>query len=558
MNLFNGRDGKMDRFKRFFLPAIIGLMVIVTGQAQGAPPAPQSFHRPLVFEPNQGQAPAQFKWLGRSSSYQVLLDGDSATIVIPEKTDRQAASTGLPGKRPARRLKYSAVRMKLAGSRPWKDVTGADLTGGVSNYLNNRDLKRSINHVPQYGRITIANVYEGIDLIFYTNGGDLEYDFAVAPGANPEQIQVVFEGTKDMRLDRESGDLIVTFPDGSELRQLKPKVYQQVGDKRVEIAGDYRLLEQRRAAFRLAGYDRNHALVIDPRLVIARSFDGDRDDLAKAIAVDDNGNTYITGATDSLNFPVTNNSVFEHFKVCGSFPLDPTFCPPDLLSNIFIAKVTSDGSIGFVTYSGPGSGNGIAVDSSGIYVTGEAIPQDVDITGFPFDNDAGDLFVQRMSLDGQGLYFTIAGGPGEGFGDGHDAGNGIAPDDLHNAWAVGVATYATLLTPTATRHVILVKIAPDGSKLVQRGFSSSGQDAGMGVAVADFKPWITGTTCGDDFPTTDGFMHRGPHCAAFVLQLDEAGNPNMGMTFGGFDGDDAGVAIVTNGSNDAFVTGYAN
>ena len=97
--------------------------------------------------------------------------------------------------------------MKLAGSRPWVDITGDEPTGGVSNYLNNRDLKRSVNHVPQYGRVKVANVYEGIDLIFYTNGGDLEYDFVVAPGANPEQIQVVFDGTKKMRVDPKSGDL---------------------------------------------------------------------------------------------------------------------------------------------------------------------------------------------------------------------------------------------------------------------------------------------------------------------------------------------------------------
>src|SRR5215468_4682624 len=81
-----------------------------------------------------------------SSGYQVLLDGDSATIVIPDKTDLQAASTRLPGTRPVLRLKYSAVRMKLAGSRLWKDITGDELTGGVSNYLNNRDVKRSVNN----------------------------------------------------------------------------------------------------------------------------------------------------------------------------------------------------------------------------------------------------------------------------------------------------------------------------------------------------------------------------------------------------------------------------
>ncbi len=122
----------------------------------------------------------------------------------------------------------------------------------MSNYFNHRDPQHSINRIPQYRRVKVANVYQGIDLIFYTNGGDLEYDFDVSPGANPQQIQVVFEGTKKMRVDPQSGDLVVTLPDGSELRQLKPKVYQQLGEKRAEIAGGYRLLAQQRAAFTLA------------------------------------------------------------------------------------------------------------------------------------------------------------------------------------------------------------------------------------------------------------------------------------------------------------------
>jgi hypothetical protein len=325
--------------------------------------------------------------------------------------------------------------------------------------------------------------------MFYNNGEDLEYDSAVAPGANPEQIQAVFQGTKGMRVDPKSGDLILTLPGGSEVRQLKPQVYQQVGDKRVEIAGDYRLLEHERVAFTVSDYDRSHALVIDPRLTISRSFSAEKDDQATAIAVDANGNTFITGFTFSLNFPVSNNSQFLHPKRCGSFPFDPGFCG-SLESDAFVAEMTSDGSIGFVTYNGVGSGNGIAVDSSGVYVTGQAIQPDSDVNDFPFDNDNGELFVQRLSLTGQ--------------------------------------------------------------------FSSSGDDVGMGVAVSARQPWITGKTCGDGFPTTDGIVHQLNHCAVFVIHLDEAGNPMMSTVFGGIDNDDVGAAIATNGSNTAYVTGYTN
>ena len=505
-----------------------------------------------MFEPNRGQAPAQVKWLGQSSRYQVRLDSESVTVVIPDKSDLQVVSPKFPGIQTAHKLKYSAVRMKLEGSRPWNEITGAGRAAGVSNYVKPRNLDRSINGVPQYGRVKVANVYEGIDLLFYTNGGDLEYDFAVAPGANPKQIQMDFEGARGMRVDAKSGDLILTLSDGSELRQLRPKVYQQAGDRRVEIAGAYKLSGRARAAFTLAGYDRSRGLVIDPRLTISRSFDGLKDDEANAIAVDANGNTFITGYTLSLNFPITNDSEYVHPNHCGV-----DFCGSDLESDVFIAEVGSDGSIAFVTYDGVGSGRGIAVDSSGIYVTGEAIPPDGDIPIFPFNNNAGDLFVQRLSLTGQSIYFTIAGGPGEGFGNGHDFGNAIALDDLHNAWAVG-ATYRDG-GPISSGDALIVEIAPDGSKLVQRTYSSTdGNDVAMGVAVADLRPWVTGTTCGSDFVTTDGTTHAPGHCGVFVLHLDEAGNRLMGTIFGGVDGDDGGVAIAMNGGNAVYVTGYAN
>jgi hypothetical protein len=523
------------------------LSALIAGGLLSAAQAPQPFHRPLVFEPNQGQAPAQIKWLGQSSSYQVLLGGEGATIIIPDKTGLGAASKRLPGTPPPLHIPYRAVRMKLGGNRPWNEISGAEPTGGVSNYVNNRDLKHSVNRVPQYGRVKVANVYEGIDLIFYTNAGDLEYDFAVAPGADPKQIQVVFEGTKEMRLDPKSGDLIVTLPDGSELRQLKPKVYQQVGDKRVEIAGGYRLAGPQRAAFTLAGYDRSQALVIDPRLTIARSIGGNKDDQANAIAVDNNGNSFITGFTISMNFPVTDKSSYENCKVFGTFG----FCGGPT-ADIFVAEVAGDGSIPFVTYDGVGSGNGIAVDSTGIYITGEISPpdSDADVSTFPFDNNNGEFFIQKLSINGAPGYFTFAGGPDRDFG------SGIALDSEHNAWAAG-ASYGGIAIGAS--DVLIVKVAPDGKKLFEIRYTSTGEDVAYGVAVdpAD-QPWITGKTCGDGFPTSDGILHKLNNCAVFVLQLVKSGiQTKLGMILGGDNGvDDVGVAIAANGSNAAYVTGY--
>ena len=146
---------------------------------------PQSFRRPLVFEPNLGQAPAGVKWIGRASGYQLLLTNEGATIVVPESPT------------PA----YAAVRMNLTGSKAWDEITGLEPTGGVSNYLFGNDPKQWRTGIPHYARLSATQVYDGIDLVFYGNGGDLEYDFVVAPGADPKQIRLAFDGVDEMRVD---------------------------------------------------------------------------------------------------------------------------------------------------------------------------------------------------------------------------------------------------------------------------------------------------------------------------------------------------------------------
>ena len=229
----------------------------------------------------------------------------------------------------------------------------------MSNDLSQTDLKSWISNVAQYQRVKVARVYEGIDLIFYTNPGNLEYDFVVAPGADPKQIQVVFEGMSGVRVDEKTGDLVLTVPDRSELRQFRPKVYQQIANKRVEIVGGYRMLGRGRAGSALAAYDRGRELVIDPTVDFTTFFGGNSADEPHAIAVDRDGLTYVTGGTFSRNFLATNGTRWED---CMVFDFGG-FCSTGF--NTFVAKLDAIGKVIFATYGGVGAGNGIAVDSMG-------------------------------------------------------------------------------------------------------------------------------------------------------------------------------------------------
>ena len=520
------------------------LPALIAGKLLTAAPLPQqSFHRPLTFEQNKGQAPKPVSWLARGSGYQVRFDSEGATFIFVDRSDLLNVPRRRPGSLTQLNVTYRVIRMKLAGSRPWNRISGAEPTGGVSNYLNDRDAKRSLNHLPNYNRVKVAGVYKGIDMIFYSNGGDLEYDFAIAPGADPEQIQVAFDGANDLRVDPQSGDLVLNLPGGAELRQARPRVYQQVGKERVEVAGAYKLLGRQRAAFTLDDYDRSELLVIDPHLMLARSFGGSLSDEAHGIAIDAAGNSYITGTTFSSDFlTLTNQQIIK----CKPFGLNGTCDTQD----VFVTKVSSQGEIVFSTYRAVGAGNGIAVDSSGVYITGIAKPPNNDDSRtFTFQNNNGDMFVMRLSLAGELIYFQLVGGPGA------DRGLSIALDSQHNAWLAG-QTSPDQFFDAASNDYLLAKVDPNGNLLLSLTGGSDEDDGAFAITVdpAD-QPWVTGWTCGGGFPTTDGIFHRPNKCAVFVLQLSPSGQEKMGMIFGGTEFDDIGMAIVSNGSNAAYVAG---
>jgi hypothetical protein len=296
---------------------------------------------PLSFEANHGQSDAQVRFLARGGGYTIFLTDDEAVLTL-RKSSVVSGQSSVAGNRlssvvsgllagilrfPQQTTDYgprtteSVLRMKLVGASTSAAVTGADVLPGRSNYFIGNDPKKWRTNVPSYARVKYEGVYPGVDLVYYGNQRQLECDFVLAPGADPNQIKLSFAGADGMRVDAASGDLVLKVGD-NEVRFHKPAFYQPAvaavssppspsvasasgPDARhsFPLSGITRhcsfvLASNNEVAFRVAGYDPNRALVIDPVLVYSTYLGGSDDDWGYGITVDSSGNAYVTGTTD--------------------------------------------------------------------------------------------------------------------------------------------------------------------------------------------------------------------------------------------------------------------
>src|SRR5947207_6050798 len=156
---------------------------------------------------------------------------DAETSIVLSRHANQPERPG-PQSAAADAVEQAVVRMKLEkASRP-RRVIGTEKLPGVSNYFIGNDPAQWHTDVPHYARIQYEGVYPGIDLVWYGNQRRLEYDFVVAPGADPKQIRIAYAGAESLDVAA-NGDLVLRTALG-EVRQQKPRVYQQIGGKRVE------------------------------------------------------------------------------------------------------------------------------------------------------------------------------------------------------------------------------------------------------------------------------------------------------------------------------------
>ncbi|HTA45935.1 MAG TPA: SBBP repeat-containing protein, partial [Bryobacteraceae bacterium] len=445
--------------------------------------------------------------------------------------------------------------MKFVGTNSNPEISGIDAQPGHSNYFLGNDPSKWRADVPNYARVRYHDLYRGIDLIYYGNQNHLEYDLVVSPGASSEKIRFQFEGARQIRLNA-NGDLLVKAG-SAELRLVKPRIYQEIDGVTHDIDGHYVLRGGRQVGFKIAPYNRNRRLVIDPILSYASYLGGNSDDVAYAVAMDGAGNSYTAGYTLSANFPATAGA-YKSTAPGGS-------------SDVFVAKYTSAGALVFSTYLGGGGADvayGIAVDSAGVYVTGSTTSADFPTSAGVWQTSlkgSPNAFVASLNAAGSALlYSTYLGGTGT------EIAFGIAVDGSHEATVTGTTSSANYPTTTGAwqtsfgggnTDVFLTRLNAAGTALVYSTLiGGSGDETGSGIAVDSLgNSYIAGYTGSANFPVTAGAAQ--PTSAgdydAFATAVNTAGTAPIYSTFLGGTLEDYGYGIAVDANQNAYITGVS-
>src|SRR6266849_3670850 len=261
---------------------------------------------PLSFEENMGQTAREVRYVSHGSRYELFLTPQEAVLALRPNLPldlspphRAATIRTLREARQAGQL--TVMRLRLEGANPEAQILGIDRLPNKVNYFIGNDPKKWHSNVSSYARVKYTSVYPGVDLVFYGNQGRLEYDFVVAPGADPHVIALKLEGARRMSINSR-GDLVLSVS-GGEVEFQKPVIYQNVKGERREIAGRYALSGDHRVTFAVASYDRTEPLVVDPALTYSTYLGGGADELGFEIAVDAAGDAFVAGQTLSTDFP---------------------------------------------------------------------------------------------------------------------------------------------------------------------------------------------------------------------------------------------------------------
>jgi len=542
-----------------FVFGLTGLAFLATGTAQTASPAmaagvQQSYGKlPLSFEANQGQADSKVKFASRGPGYSLYLTDSSAVLAL---TPPDAAKSTT-----------DVIRMELLRANPNNAVSGADQLPGTVNYFIGSDPSKWHSNIATYAKVRYSNIYDGVDLIYYGNQRQLEYDFVVAPGASPRTIRLHFSGAGKLSLAA-NGDLSIRTSN-DQIAFRKPEIYQEANGRRISVPGRFTLLASHDVSFALGKYDHTQPLVIDPVLAYSTFLSGTKGDAANAIAVDAAGEAYVTGTVASSNFPVTEGAYLTRNK--SNTP------------KAFVSKLNATGTgLIYSTYLGGSGGDSpgsIVLDSAGdAYIAGSTGSQDFPVTAgaylstlvtdeSPYNGGGG--FVTKLNPTGTALlYSTYFSAPVSGMAADSSGNTYLAGATSSSIFPVTPGALRTTFVPNQTAIAIgyVSKLNPTGTALEYSTFLGGsgglpyfyppyGGDFARAIAVdAAGNAYVTGFTWSVDFPVTPGAFQTTDNeisnqaWTGFVTKLNPTGTALVYSTYLGGSG---------NNSNGEFMNGIA-
>jgi hypothetical protein len=555
-----GKTGKNTghRMRAAFLAAAIaavtGVMLHFTttvhaarasGPAPAAPPspslkaqpkslpqsAPTALSLPLFFEPNQGQTAAQVKFLARGAGYGLFLTADEAVLRLQRSVSIPHSAVG------AEPAVSSVIRMRLEGASLAAEVSGTEPLAGKSSYFIGNDPSQWRRGIPQFARVEYRSVYPGVDLVYYGNQGQLEYDFRVAPGAEPNQIALSFDGASAHIDSGDSGDLIVSTDHG-DIRFRAPRIYQpaapgsrnESGSAEKTIAGGFRQLAGNKIGFTVGAYDRGRELVIDPVLTYSTYFGGSNNEGLVKVAVDSALAIYLVGSTDSTDFPVTNGSTLpgtQNLFISKINPLNYNQGTSQLVYSIYLGG------------SGKDSPAGIAVDSNfSIYVAGSTTSPNFPTTSsnaFQTSATAGGATVPGT----HGFLTKITATPNQVT---------VPPTLVYNI------TYSTYLAGNGADSVTGVAIDATNQNAYVTGDTTSTNTAGNGFPANDVGYQTTSNSPGNPQFFASQINTSGSGFSSMLYSTYFGGGNPVGATATG-----GGIAVDPTSSNvNMYITGTTN
>ncbi|HEX2897826.1 MAG TPA: SBBP repeat-containing protein [candidate division Zixibacteria bacterium] len=532
---------------------------------------------PLYFTENQGQFGGNVLFKAKSSKATVWLQKDAVTyhFIRKIKSEKVSGNTRdlktdpLGGATIGNEFEREglAVKTSFVGANANVQVNGEDLLEGVSNYFIGRDQTKWRTNVPNYDAVKYSNIYNGIDLKFYNNGKELEYDFIVKPGSDPEQIVINCEGAKALAI-KESGELLMTT-DWGDFVANTPIIYQLVNGEKVPVVGQYVLLDNFTYGFKLNEYNREYAVVIDPtqQVYYGTYLGGDEEDEGWDVKVNDCGFAYVVGYTNSDNFPDT---VAYQSSLADSF-------------DVFVAKINTKNygasSLIFSTYFGGENddfGYGLDIDGDGdIYITGKT--ESSDFPTYPSNaydtifNGTGDGFVAKFNSYGSTLIYSTLFGASGGFKYGYDV--GVHSNEKVSVVGAAVQTDMPFKkgfdSVSVYYYGFLLHFNSSGTDLDYATYIGSGTGTGStkvsgarGIEVRDDIDYVCGFTNVSTFRIVNGFdsTYSG-NTDAFALKIDPSDSGLASLLYSTFIGGSSGeyaMNIAVDEENCAYVVGHTS